>query len=183
MLKAVLSIALPIIAAAAFFGRNAATISSNVAPDRPAATSEAHPATSGARRPTAFEARSCRRGEELVVTADRSGHFQVSMEIGGREVPMMVDTGATRVVLPHQEAVRLGLRLDDGQKALVSTANGVASAVVTRADRLRFGPICLTNVEVLVMPPGRLAIGLLGMNAIGQLARFEMSRTRLVMAH
>jgi aspartyl protease family protein len=175
MLKTVLSMIVPIVAGAFFFGQNVIAFLGRV-----------EPSGAGARvaRPAAApDTRGCRRGEELILAADRQGHFQVSVEIGGRFAPMMVDTGATRVILPHEEAVRMGLPLDQAAKASVSTANGVVSALVTRADRMRFGPICLNNVDVLVMPPGRLAVGLLGMSAIGSLARFELSRTRLVMAH
>jgi aspartyl protease family protein len=179
MLKAVLSLAVPIIAFAAYFGGSAATISSKATAERPAV-----PAARAASAATpAPDSRACRRGEELIVAADAQGHFQVSVEIGRGFTPMMVDTGATRVILPHEEAVRLGLPLENVGSAQVSTANGTVLAKVTRADRFRVGPICLTNVDVLVMPPGRLAVGLLGMSVIGNLARFEMSRTRLVMAY
>lgn len=178
MLKAVLSLAVPIIAFAAYFGGSAATISSKATTERPAGP----PVRAAAAMP-APDSRACRRGEELVIAADAQGHFQVSAEIGRGFTPMMVDTGATRVILPHEEAVRLGLPLENVGSAQVSTANGTVLARVTRADRFRVGPICLTNVDVLVMPPGRLAVGLLGMSVIGALARFEMSRTRLVMAY
>lgn len=173
MLKAVLATVVPLVASAAFFGRDLAALVDRRAPPEPAAQARsATPPAAG-----------CRRGEEMTLHADRSGHFVATFELDGRHVPMMIDTGATRVILPHEEAQRLGLALTGARQVPVSTANGMIQASLATVNRLKLGPICLDRVDVLVMPAGRLPVGLVGMSVIGQLARFEVSRTRLVMTH
>lgn len=176
MLKAVLALALPIVVAAAIYGKDIA----NLYP-RPDAARAAAPSNTR-QPPVAATGQGCVRGEALTVHADRDGHFQIAVEVDGRYVPMMIDTGATRVVLPQEEAARLGLQLGGARKVPVATANGTVEATLVRVNRMKIGPICMASVEVLVMPPGRLHVGLIGMSVIGQLNRFEMSRTRLVLA-
>jgi len=151
--------------------------------DRAGTRPQAAAATTSRTPPAPAAGQGCQRGEAFTLHADRDGHFQVQAEIDGRLVPMVVDTGATRIVLPAEEARRVGLDLGGARRVPVQTANGVIEAELVRANRFKLGPICLSAVDVLVMPPGRLTTGLLGMNVIGSLARFDMSRTRLILAH
>lgn len=126
--------------------------------------------------------RTCAKGEPVTLYSGSNGHFATSVELEGRHIRMMIDTGASMVALPYEEAERIGLDLAHGRRLQIKTANGVATGVLTTARSLRLGPICLTNIDVAVSAPGALAEGLLGMNVIRQLSRFEMSQTRLVMA-
>jgi aspartyl protease family protein len=176
MLKTVLALALLVVVAAAIFGKDIANLSLRSDAARAAAPSHAR------QPPVAATGQGCARGEALTLHADRDGHFRTAVELEGRHVPMIIDTGATRVVLPHEEAMRLGVQLGGARKVPVATANGTVDATLVRVARLKIGPICMASVEVLVMPPGRLHVGLIGMSVIGQLTRFEMSRTRLVLA-
>lgn len=113
---------------------------------------------------------------------DRLGHFVADVEINGRSLSMLVDTGASTVAVPYEAAISMGLDLVNGRKAVSSTANGRVQIILARAPRLRIGSICLYDVEVAVMPTGALNTGLLGMNVIGKMKRFELTDTRLVMA-
>lgn len=126
--------------------------------------------------------RTCAKGEPMTLYSGSDGHFATAVELEGKYTRMMIDTGASLVVLPYEEAERIGLDIAHGRRMQMRTANGTATGVLTTARSLRLGPICLTNVDVAVSAPGALAGGLLGMNVIRQLSRFEMSQTRLVMA-
>lgn len=124
----------------------------------------------------------CYPGQAIQINADRSGHYFAEVEINGRGIPMVVDTGATIVAIPFEDANRIGLNLSGGRKSIVQTANGPSQSTILRVPSLRLGPICLFDIEVSVAAPNALSSGLLGMNVIGQLKRFEVSNSRLVMA-
>lgn len=186
MLKSILGVVVPLAIGAAVFAGNIAHQVEKTPHARPEA-SAARPAVSTVNhRPPARDdtsRRGCARGEEMRVHADRMGHFNVQAELDGRTIEMLVDTGATRVIIPGEEARRIGLLPDPSRRTRVSTANGTVMAEVAVARRLRLGPVCLDNVDVIVMPPGALPTALLGMNVISRLSRFEMAGTRLTLAH
>lgn len=146
----------------------------------PAAESQARAKTR--QLPLAADAPGCYPGQPMTLAADRGGHFFTDVEINGRTLNMVVDTGATTVTIPNEEALRLGLNLASGRKSISNTANGPVETITTRAASLRVGPICLFDIDVAVLPPRALKQGLLGMNVIGKMKRFELSDSRLTIA-
>ena len=132
--------------------------------------------------PLAAGAPGCYSDQTVTLQADRRGHFMTDVEINGRSIPMLVDTGASTVSIPHEAAIRMGLDLVNGRKGIAHTANGTVQTTSARVAQLRVGSICLYDVVVSVLPPGALDTGLLGMNVIGKMKRFELSETHLVMA-
>lgn len=115
-------------------------------------------------------------GEQILVLHKMDhGHFQADVQINGGTVPMLVDTGASAVVLSYADAERLGLQpetLDFNQ--MVSTANGTALAAPIRLDSLAIGPIERRNVRAMVAGTGRLEQSLLGMSFLGTLGSIEI---------
>lgn len=115
-------------------------------------------------------------GEQILVLHKMDhGHFQVDAQINGGTVAMLVDTGASAVVLSYADAERLGLQpeaLDFNQ--MVSTANGTALAAPVRLDSLAIGPIERRNVRAMVAGVGRLEQSLLGMSFLGTLGSIEI---------
>ncbi|MCV3737698.1 TIGR02281 family clan AA aspartic protease [Rhizobium sp. TRM96647] len=115
-------------------------------------------------------------GEQILVLHKMDhGHFQANVQINGGTVPMLVDTGASAVVLSYADAERLGLQpetLDFNQ--MVSTANGTALAAPIRLDSLAIGPIERRNVRAMVAGTGRLEQSLLGMSFLGTLGSIEI---------
>lgn len=111
----------------------------------------------------------------LVLHKMGNGHFQVKAEIDGRHVSMLVDTGASSVVLSYADAERLGLEPDTLDfNMMVSTANGVSVAAPVRLDSLAIGPIERRHVRAMVAGPGKLDQSLLGMNFLGSLGSVEI---------
>lgn len=103
------------------------------------------------------------------------GHFQVQAQINGGSTNLIVDTGASTVVLTYSDAERLGLQPETLDfNLLVSTANGTAVAAPVRLDSVAIGPIERRGVRAMVAGPGRLEQGLLGMTFLGTLASVEM---------
>jgi aspartyl protease family protein len=115
--------------------------------------------------------------ESVSLAADPRGHFVTDGAVSGVPVRFLVDTGATVVALPAADARRLGLDYRKGKRGLVHTANGPADAYLVQLERVRIGPIELTDVDAVVLEQG-LSIALLGMSFLN---RVEMKRDGAVM--
>lgn len=116
-------------------------------------------------------------GREIVIPASPGGHFVARGTINGRSVQFMVDTGATLVALGQDEAQRLGLDWQAGQRLAMQTANGSVAAHRVTLATLRVGDVELANVPAVVLPAA-MPMVLLG-NSF--LARFQMRRDNDVM--
>lgn len=114
--------------------------------------------------------------------ADAQGHFKSAIEINGRPINALVDTGATLVALSYEDAERSGIFLSPGDFThLVQTANGTARVAPVTLDRVRIGSIELRNVSAAVSEPRRLQASLLGMSFLGRLSRLEMREGTLIL--
>jgi aspartyl protease family protein len=132
-----------------------------------------------AAKPAAEDARS---SEGVELRADRSGHFAANLEINGRPVDALVDTGATIVMLTYEDAERAGLQLRDRDFTMqMQTANGIAKAAPVTLDRISIGSITLRNVQAGVGEPGLLRTNLLGMSFLKRLSKFEIRSGTLVL--
>jgi aspartyl protease family protein len=119
---------------------------------------------------------------DFSVLADRTGHFVVAPTMNGRNVRMLVDTGATLVVLSYEDAHAIGLRPEPREFNRKSdTANGSVDTALTRIAEIQLGNIVVRDVEAAVLPPGRAAISLLGMSFLRRLRGFEVSEGKLLL--
>ena len=132
--------------------------------------------------PTPPAARPANRDSVVEIEAERNGHFNIEADINGRSIPVMIDTGATMVVLSYEDAERAGLLLSDKDfTRSVSTANGVARVAPVTLDRVSIGNITVRDVPAAVAESGRLGTSLLGMTFLSRLSRFDMRSGRLVL--
>jgi aspartyl protease family protein len=110
------------------------------------------------------------------------GHFVVKAKVNGRSVHMIVDTGASTVVLRSEDARRAGIQLNAlAYTVPVETANGRAFAARVKLDKVSLGELTLDKVEALVTKPGALHQSLLGMSFLSRLHSYEFSGNQLVM--
>ncbi|MCL4766276.1 MAG: TIGR02281 family clan AA aspartic protease [Hyphomicrobiaceae bacterium] len=116
-------------------------------------------------------------GEQAVRIRRRpDGHFSVRAQVNGAPVTMLVDTGASTLVLRPADARRAGIDTDRLVYSVpVQTANGTAYAAAARLRDVAIGPIRLDRVEALVAKPGVLEESLLGMNFLRRLRSYEFS--------
>lgn len=120
--------------------------------------------------------------EGVELRADRSGHFAASLEINGRPLDAMVDTGATIVMLTYEDAQRAGIHLRDRDFTMpMQTANGIAKAAPVTLERVTIGSITLRNVQAGVGEPGLLRSNLLGMSFLKRLSKFEIRSGTLIL--
>jgi len=113
---------------------------------------------------------------EVRIRKRLDGHFTATVKVNGGTVSMIVDTGASSIVLRPADARKAGI----DPKALtyrvpVLTANGRAMAARVRLDSVAIGPLDRKNVDALVAQPGALSQSLLGMSFLSRLRSYEFS--------
>lgn len=101
---------------------------------------------------------------EIVLTRSRNGHYLLNGEVNRRKVTFLVDTGATMTAIPGK--LQRELDLESGPAMSVSTANGVASAYLTRLDQLAIGGIEMFDVNATIIADMGVDEILLGMNVL-----------------
>lgn len=113
---------------------------------------------------------------------DARGHFQADARVDGRNISVMVDTGASVVALNETTAARIGIRPSRGDyNASVSTANGKVMAARAKLETVDIGGVVVRDVNALVLPDSALSENLLGMAYLSRLKRFEYANGRLVL--
>lgn len=116
-------------------------------------------------------------GERAVRIRRRSdGHFVARVAVERANLSMLVDTGASTVVLTPADARAAGVNLETLSYSVpVRTANGTAYAAAVRLKRLSVGGISVDGVDAMVAKPGALNESLLGMSFLRRLRSYEFS--------
>ena len=116
-------------------------------------------------------------GERAVRIRKRSdGHFVARVAVERANLSMLVDTGASTVVLTTADARAAGVNLETLSYSVpVRTANGTAYAAAVRIKRLSVGGISVDGVDAMVAKPGALNESLLGMSFLRRLRSYEFS--------
>jgi aspartyl protease family protein len=121
-------------------------------------------------------------GRTVEVARTNSGDFDISARINGVHVAMVLDTGASSVVLTQQDAKAIGLPLEVlNYTVSIDTANGRTRAAQVTLDRLAVGGLEERSVEALIVQPGQLRTSLLGMSFLNRLQGWQVSGDRLIM--
>jgi aspartyl protease family protein len=121
-------------------------------------------------------------GRRVEVVRGHGGDFAVGAHINGARVPMVLDTGASSVVLTQEAAKAAGLPLEVlVYNVNVDTANGRTRAAPVTLDRLAVGGLTERSVPALVAQPGQLKNNLLGMTFLNRLESWEVRGDRLRM--
>lgn len=108
------------------------------------------------------------------------GHYRADAEINGIELRMMIDTGASMVLIPYEDIAAIGI--DPGRLEYsmpVTTANGRSAVAPIRLSSIKVGPIAVFDVPAAVAQPGRLKTGLLGMSFLDRLSETSFQGDRL----
>jgi aspartyl protease family protein len=121
-------------------------------------------------------------GATVQVARARGGDFMAQAEVNGAAVNMLIDTGASSVVLTQEAAKAANLPLDLLKyDVAIETASGRTHAAAVVIDRIAVGGIVERRVPALVSAPGELKTSLLGMSFLNRLKSFEISGGRLLM--
>jgi aspartyl protease family protein len=121
-------------------------------------------------------------GRTVEVGRSNGGDFGITAHINGARVAMVLDTGASSVVLTRDDAKRAGLPLEVLNYTVnIDTANGRTRAAPVTLDRVAIGDLTERSVEALVAQPGQLKMSLLGMSFLNRLQSWQVSGDRLVL--
>jgi len=118
---------------------------------------------------------------DLVVQKQRDGHFWLNVRLNGADIPMMVDTGASEMVLARADAEAAGIDTAALNYSGVSiTANGDAKFATARVDSLQIGPLSVSDMPAAVMESATgLKTSLFGMRGLQMFASFEFRGNEL----
>lgn len=108
------------------------------------------------------------------------GHYWATAVVEGREMRMLVDTGASVVTLGLADAEKAGLSVSrhDFTQTL-QTASGPIKAAPVMISSIMVGGVRLKSVEALVVDAD-LPAPLLGMSYLGRLSGFEAREQGLI---
>ncbi|QIE55141.1 TIGR02281 family clan AA aspartic protease [Pikeienuella piscinae] len=110
------------------------------------------------------------------------GHFRAMALVNGARVGMLVDTGASVVLLSYEDAAAAGL--DPEHLAFtqpVTTANGRSHVAPVILESVAIGAVGLSSVRAAVAEEGKLKSSLLGMSFLGRLQETSFRGDSLIL--
>ena len=121
-------------------------------------------------------------GRNVEVVRARDGDFSLAAHVNGARVAMVLDTGASSVMLTQEAAKAAGLPIEVLDYSVnVDTANGRTRAAAITLDRVAVGGLTERAVPALVAQRGQLKNNLLGMSFLNRLQSWEVRGDRLSM--
>jgi aspartyl protease family protein len=116
------------------------------------------------------------------ISRGQGGEFALRATINGVHAPMVIDTGATSVVLTFETAKAAGLPLELlDYNVDVETAGGHTKAARLTLNRLAIGKLVERSVPALVVPRGQMKTNLLGMSFLDRLESWEVRADSLML--
>ncbi len=118
-------------------------------------------------------------GDTIELRRGADGHFHANVDVNGKTVRFMVDTGASDIVLARADAERVGL--DPAGLSYLGrarTANGSVPTATVRLGLVKFGDFTDTGVRASVTS-GSLDTSLLGMAYLDRFSSIEIAGDRM----
>jgi clan AA aspartic protease (TIGR02281 family) len=126
--------------------------------------------------------RAAKAARAVQIARGQSGEFALQAKINGVNAPMVIDTGATSVVLTWETAKAAGLPLELLEYDVdVETAGGHTKAARLTLDRLAIGNLVERSIPALVVPHGQMKTNLLGMSFLDRLESWDVHADRLML--
>ncbi len=133
------------------------------------------------RRPTPIAALATISAAEAQLDRAWDGHFRAIAQIDGVDVGLMVDTGASIVLLRYDDAMRIGVdpaKLDFSIP--LTTAGGRSYVAPITFDTIQIGDIIVHNIEGAIAQRRALHSSLLGMSYLEQLTETVIRRDEMI---
>jgi clan AA aspartic protease (TIGR02281 family) len=116
------------------------------------------------------------------ISRGHGGEFSLKAKINGVTAPMVIDTGATSVVLTWETAKAIGLPIEMLEYDVdLETAGGRTKAARLTLDRLAVGKLVEKSVPALVVPKGHMKTNLLGMSFLDRLESWGVRSDKLML--
>ncbi|MEH6727507.1 MAG: TIGR02281 family clan AA aspartic protease [Hyphomicrobiales bacterium] len=121
-------------------------------------------------------------GDSITVSRGRNGHFSLRAKIADTPIDMLVDTGASTVVLTYEDAEKVGIDVASlSFQTPVETANGMTFFARVVLDSLKVGNIEQDSVRAAIAQQGNLQQSLLGNSFLDRLSSYEFTGSQLVL--
>lgn len=125
--------------------------------------------------------RATQNAQGFEVQRARDGHFYLTLQVNGKNIPFVVDTGATDIVLSKSDAEKVGINPDAlTYIGRANTANGVVKTATTVLDRIALGDTVDYDVRASVNG-GKMDGSLLGMAYLNRFSEISMRGDRLIL--
>jgi aspartyl protease family protein len=118
---------------------------------------------------------------EALLKADERGQYAAGVLVNGFPVQMLVDTGASEVVVSASTAARLGLAPSGGSRRMIQTANGRSTASPTILRHLSLDGLFMNDVQALILAPEAGEVNLLGETFLKRLVSVEQRNGMLIL--
>jgi len=116
------------------------------------------------------------------IARGQGGEFAFRAKINGVSAPMVIDTGATSVVLTWETAKAIGLPTEMLEYNVdLETAGGHTKAARLTLDRLAVGALVEKSVPALVVQRGQMRTNLLGMSFLDRLESWGVRSDTLML--
>lgn len=114
------------------------------------------------------------------IPRSQGGEYALRAKINGVSAPMVIDTGATSVVLTWETAKAIGLPIEMLEYNVdLETAGGHTKAARLTLQRLAVGKLVEKSVPALVVPRGQMKTNLLGMSFLDRLESWGVRAEKL----
>ena len=121
------------------------------------------------------------QGGETRIPLAPDGHFWVRAELNGVPANFLVDTGATVTAVSQDIADAAGLEpRTGGIPVRINTANGAINAQLSTADRIAFGNVEASGIDVIIAP-NLGSTNVLGMNVLSRLDSWQVRDNTLIL--
>jgi aspartyl protease family protein len=122
------------------------------------------------------------RSRVVEITRGGQGNFAVAAHLNRKRISMVLDTGASSVVLTQDAAKAVGLPVEVLTYTVpIETANGRTRAAPVTLNSITVGGIVERSVPALIAQPGQLRTNLLGMTFLNRLESWEVRGDKLVL--
>ena len=112
-----------------------------------------------------------------------NGHYYSTATIGGADVHVIVDTGASVVALTAADARAAGFSWEPHEVAVVGRgASGDVHGVIRTIPQVTVGGITARNVEAIIIPQG-LDTSLLGQSYLAHVRSVEIRGGQMVLSN
>lgn len=119
---------------------------------------------------------------EVEIRKAWDGHFRAQTQVNGATMTMLIDTGASVVLLTYEDAAAAGLAPETlAFTQPVTTANGRAQVAPVTLAQLNVGVVTLSGVRAAVAEEGKLRTSLLGMSFLGRLQETSFRGDKLLL--
>jgi len=118
----------------------------------------------------------------IVLPKHRDGHYYITLDVNGKPIEFVIDTGASQVVLSQQDAKKVGI--DPSGRAYLgtaNTANGTVRTASVRLDTVVLGGLIDSDVRAVVND-GEMDGSLLGMTYLGKFDSITIKDNELILS-